>query len=124
SSGDLDGATEVGGTKTQAQPKDPASARWLPAQLRVRHGHQESVHRLTGEAVTIGKDPGNDLVVEDPFISSRHLKLQRRDTLFQVTDRGSTNGTYLGNARIYEVEVPLFTTLRVGETELVLEPLA
>ena len=28
----------------------------------------------------------------------------------------------MGNARIYEAEVPLFTMLRVGETELVLEP--
>ncbi len=124
SSGELDTVTEVGGTQTQAQPKDPSSERWLPAQIRIRHGHQETVHRLTGEAVSIGKDPGNDLVVNDKFISSRHLKLQRRNTLFQVTDRGSTNGTYLGNARIFEVEVPLFTTLRVGETELVLEPVS
>jgi len=46
----------------------------------------------------------------------------RHEAGFLLSDRQSTNGTWLGNARIYEVEVPLFTMLRIGETELVLEP--
>ncbi len=38
------------------------------------------------------------------------------------SDQHSTNGTWVGNARVFEAEVPLFTTVRVGETELTLEP--
>ncbi len=37
---------------------------------------------------------------------------------FHVLDLNSTNGTFLGGARIFEAEIPLNTALRVGETEL------
>jgi transcriptional regulator with GAF, ATPase, and Fis domain len=63
-------------------------------------------------------------VVQDRFISNRHLKMTRRESAFHVVDLGSTNGTYLGEARIFEVEVPLNTTLRMGEAELILERLS
>jgi len=121
---DLDAATEAGGTTTQTQPKDPSAERFQAAQLRIRQGPREEVYKLVGEAFTVGKDPSNDLVVADRYISSRHLKILRRNSAFHLVDQSSTNGTYLGNARVYEAEVPLFTTLRIGETELVLEPLA
>jgi len=118
-----DVTTEVGHT-TSIQPRDPATARWLPAQVRVKQGPNESVHRLTGEGFTAGKDPSCELVLQDRFASSKHLKVTRRDGLFQVTDLRSTNGTWLGPVRLFEAEVPLPTTLRVGETELVLEAAA
>jgi DNA-binding NtrC family response regulator len=121
--GGPDQATEVGGTKTEAQPREAAAtARVPPAQLRIRQGHREEVQKIASETLTIGKDPANDVVVEDRFISGRHLKLSRKDGLFRLVDPGSTNGTFIGNVRVYEAEVPLYTLLRVGETELVLEP--
>ncbi|HET9449673.1 MAG TPA: sigma 54-interacting transcriptional regulator [Aggregicoccus sp.] len=120
SGADLDTATEVGQSHTELQPRE--APRWQPAQVRVRQGGNELVHRLSGESFTVGKDAGNDLVVSDRFISGRHLKVTRKDALFHVVDQHSTNGTFLGPARIFDVEVPLPTTLRVGETELVLEP--
>jgi two-component system response regulator HydG len=62
------------------------------------------------------------VVIDDRFVSSRHLQVTRYDTTFQVRDLSSTNGTYLGDIRVYEVQVPLNTALRLGRTELVLEP--
>ncbi len=112
-------ATAVG-SDTQLAPR--AEVRVMPAQVRVRQGHNEKVHKLQAETFTVGKDAGNDLVLNDKFISGRHLKVTRHEAGFLLTDRQSTNGTWLGNARIYEVEVPLFTMLRIGESELVLEP--
>src|SRR6185295_13086880 len=47
-----------------------------------------------------------------------------KDGLFRLVDQGSTNGTYVGNVRVFEVDVPLFTSIRVGDTELLLEPLS
>jgi DNA-binding NtrC family response regulator len=50
------------------------------------------------------------------------MKVTRREGgFFHVVDLNSTNGTWLGPVRVYDVEVPLPATLRVGETELVLE---
>ncbi len=113
-------ATESGGDRTEMAPKP--QLRVMPAQVRVRQGHNEKVHKLQAETFTVGKDEGNDLVLNDKFISGRHLKVTRHEAGFLLSDRQSTNGTWLGNARIYEVEVPLFTMLRIGESELVLEP--
>jgi DNA-binding NtrC family response regulator len=118
-----DATTEVGHT-TSVQAPDAQAARWQPAQVRVKQGLNESVHRLTGEGFTAGKDATCDLVLRDPFASSRHLKVTRRDGVFHVVDLRSTNGTWLGPVRVFEAEVPLPTVLRVGETELVLEAAA
>ena len=63
-------------------------------------------------------------VLPHRFISGRHVKLTRKDGLFRVVDQSSTNGTYVGNVRVFEAEVPLFTSIRLGETELLLEPLS
>jgi DNA-binding NtrC family response regulator len=115
--------TDVGHT-TSVQALDARAARWQPAQVRVKQGLNESVHRLTGDSFTAGKDAACELVLQDRFASSRHLKVTRRDGTFHVVDLRSTNGTWLGPVRVFEAEVPLPTVLRVGETELVLESAA
>jgi len=114
--------TRVTGTQTLRQPIDPAAQTARPAQLRIRQGQSETVHSLKSESITVGLDPANDLVVNDKLVSSRHLRIARREGLFHIVDRHSTNGTYLGNVRVYEIEAPLFTTLRIGEAQLTIEP--
>ncbi|QRK04641.1 sigma 54-interacting transcriptional regulator [Archangium violaceum] len=122
-SGQSEGPTEVG-SRTEVQARDSAS-RWQPAQVRIKQGANESVRKLSGDgdSFTVGKDPSCDLVIQDPFISGRHLKVTRRDGHFHVVDTNSTNGTWMGSVRIYEVLVGLPTTLRLGETDLILEPI-
>ncbi len=123
SSADSEGPTGVGRrTDVQARPQDPDGSQ--PAQVRVKQGDTEMIHEISEDTFVIGKDPSNALVVQDRFISNRHLKVTRKDGLFHVVDLNSTNGTFLGGVRIFEVEIPLNTVLRVGETELILEPLS
>jgi len=123
SSTESEGPTGVG-RRTDVAPKDAQTQDTQPAQLRIKQGDTEFLHELTGDTFTIGKDPSNTIVVQDRFISSRHLKVTRKEGLFHVVDLNSTNGTFLGTTRLFEVEVPLNTMLRVGETELILEPVA
>jgi two-component system, NtrC family, response regulator HydG len=113
--------TEVRGTAAQPMA-ETGSERWQAAQIRLRHGGSESVHRLVGDGATLGKDAGNDLVLDDRFISGKHLRISRRASRFLVLDHASTNGTWLGAVRLFEAEVPLHTQLNVGETEVFLEP--
>jgi two-component system, NtrC family, response regulator HydG len=114
--------TEVTGNHTVVQVVDEGPQRWQSAQIRVRQGHNEVVHKLVGDAFTVGLDPSNDIVIPDRFISGKHLRIARKDNTFRVVDHRSTNGTFIGNVRVMEAEVPLFTSLRIGETELILEP--
>jgi DNA-binding NtrC family response regulator len=123
SGGEAEGPTGVG-RRTDVQERGLPEDGLQPAQLRVKQGNTEFLHELSGESFTVGKDPSNAVVVQDRFISGKHLKVTRREGAFHVVDLDSTNGTYLDTTRVFEVEVPLNTTLRVGEVELILEPLA
>jgi two-component system response regulator HydG len=121
-SGQAEGPTELD-SRTEVQPREAAStSRRQPAQLRIKQGSNETVYKLGGDSFTVGKDAACDFVVQDPFISSRHLKVTREEESFHVMDTNSTNGTWMGPVRIFEVQVRLPATLRLGETELVLEP--
>jgi DNA-binding NtrC family response regulator len=120
-SGQAEGPTEVG-SRTELQPREPLASNRQAAQVRIKQGANETVHKLAGDSFTLGKDASCDFVVQDPFMSGRHLKVTRRDGLFHVLDTNSTNGTWMGTTRVFEVEVPLPATLRLGETELTLEP--
>jgi DNA-binding NtrC family response regulator len=118
-----DAVTEVTGTKTERMPQENAGERLQHRiQLRVRQGHEERIHKLAGETFTVGSDPRSDVVVVDRFVSGRHLTLRRADGVFHLSDKQSTNGSFIGGIRIVEAEIPLFTVLRIGETELILEP--
>ena len=56
---------------------------------------------LDKPVVTIGRAPGNDLVLPHPSVSSRHAQISKQpDGKFQIRDLGSTNGTYLNGVRI------------------------
>ena len=114
-----DGATRHGGGTVVRAPDEPPAP---PATaLRVRTGGRERVLPLEEDTFTIGKDAGNDLVLADPFVSARHLRLERRGTRWRVRDVGSTNGTLLGGLRVTEAELPPGLPVALGETELVLE---
>jgi pSer/pThr/pTyr-binding forkhead associated (FHA) protein len=115
-------ATELGPRTEVLAAADAKDSAVLPAQVRVRTSQGETVHRLQSEGFTAGKDAGNDLVLNQRFVSGRHLKVTRRHNRFLVSDQRSTNGTWLGTSRIFEAEVPFYTVLRVGEGELTIEP--
>jgi DNA-binding NtrC family response regulator/pSer/pThr/pTyr-binding forkhead associated (FHA) protein len=116
--------TEIGkGTELSAKPDAPDAPR-LMAQVRIRHGAREQLHKVVGDSFTLGKDSGNDFIADYRFVSGRHLKVTRNHNRFLVHDQHSTNGTWLGTVRLFEAELPFYTALKVGEAEVVLEPIA
>jgi DNA-binding NtrC family response regulator len=120
SASDDRGDTRVGGaTAVRAAGGAPDGA---AERLRVRERGRDRVLRLEGAAaVTVGKAEGNDVTLDDPFVSARHLRLERRGGAWHVRDLGSTNGTFAGGARVADAELPPGQALRLGDCELVLE---
>jgi pSer/pThr/pTyr-binding forkhead associated (FHA) protein len=103
------------GHRTDVQSHE-APVNGLPAaQVRIKRGSTEFLYPISSDSFTVGKDPANPLVVKDSFIFSQHLHVTRREAGFHVRDLNSTNGTYLGDVRLFEAELPLNTVLRVGE---------
>jgi hypothetical protein len=57
---------------------------------------------LGESAVTIGRSPRATLVIEDDYCSSRHARVFLEGDTWMVEDLGSTNGTFLDDAKLTE----------------------
>nr|MBA3521972.1 FHA domain-containing protein [Gemmatimonadales bacterium] len=66
----------------------------------------------------------NDIVIAEPSVSPKHAKLQRRETVWVLTDLNSANGTFVDGEPV-TVESPLSpgSTLRFGDVAVLFEPL-
>jgi adenylate cyclase len=64
------------------------------AKLTLKYKGERRVLRRTVEALTIGRDPGCGLVIEDEHASRHHCTIQRRHGHFVLADK-STNGTFV-----------------------------
>ncbi|MGF1505700.1 MAG: FHA domain-containing protein, partial [Anaerolineae bacterium] len=55
---------------------------------------------LTGDSMTIGRDPTCDIVIRHPSVSRLHGLLAQGPTGFMITDKGSTNGTAVNGSLV------------------------
>ena len=74
---------------------------------------------LGQDPITLGRADDSTLVLTDDYASSRHARLVPGDGAWLVEDLGSTNGTYLGDAKVVRpTPVPLARPIRIGKTVL------
>jgi hypothetical protein len=78
--------------------------------------------RLKGSSVTIGRDVGNDVVVDDPEVSSRHVQIFISQGGYLLRDLGSTNGTSVNGQRISETYIYVGDEIKVGNSTIYLTP--
>jgi predicted component of type VI protein secretion system len=52
------------------------------------------------EAVTIGRDSANDVIIDHPLASRRHARFERDESGYYIRDLNSTNGTYVNGEAI------------------------
>jgi hypothetical protein len=86
-----------------------------------RHRDIASRYRFPGPEVSIGRGYDNDVIVDDPYVAARHLRVFRDDNGRLVAeDLGSTNGTFLdGNkTRLPRVLLDGQQPIRIGQTFL------
>ncbi len=67
---------------------------------------------IDGERVRVGREPDNNVVIEDPSVSRRHAEFVRTSEGWMLADLGSRNGTYLSASRL-AAEAPVFEGMRV-----------
>lgn len=53
---------------------------------------------------SLGRDAGNDVVINDDAVSARHAVVELNDGSWWVSDQGSTNGTTVNGSRITRPE--------------------
>jgi pSer/pThr/pTyr-binding forkhead associated (FHA) protein len=112
-----------------AAPGTPAPAPGKPQSevvlgtLMVRNGPLKGQSfPIRVPVVNIGRADYNDIVLQDPSVSSAHAKIQRREGIWVLIDIGSTNGTFVDDERI-SGEVPLApgAVIRFGDLAVVFD---
>lgn len=67
--------------------------------------------------LTIGRDSGADLQIQDRFASGIHCRIHNRGNAYLLEDLSSTNGTFVNGARIEnEVALQDLDELSIGDT--------
>jgi pSer/pThr/pTyr-binding forkhead associated (FHA) protein len=87
------------------------------ASLRILSGpHAGALHRFESELV-LGR-AAEEVPVEDPEVSRRHVRLSVAAGGVKVEDLGSTNGTYVSERRIAEpTTITGSSIVRIGQTQ-------
>ncbi len=87
-------------------------------QVSIIGGPGTGTTRAIEGTMTVGSHADAGLSLSDTTVSRYHVELTARPDGIRVRDLESTNGTYLGGARISEVIVEEQATLSVGKTTL------
>jgi len=98
----------------------PAPTPGAPRTLVVTEGSLRGTTITLGQApILIGRAPECTLVLEDDYASGRHARFSLQGGTWMLEDLGSTNGTYLGRAKV-EAPVPVEpgAPVRIGRTVL------
>lgn len=64
------------------------------------------------QKITLGRDRGNDIVINNRYLSSMHIEVELRDDVIYVTDVDSTNGSYIEGDKLEAYEA-----MELGEGE-------
>ncbi len=67
----------------------------------------------------IGRGSDNDIVVDDPSVSTAHAWIINQHGRYLIMNTLSTNGTFVNDRRIHETSLKHGDHIRLGEAELV-----
>lgn len=99
------------GTRLFGSPATPRYARLVE---RTVEGIARNVMYLSKNVVTIGRETGDIVFTDDPFMSRQHACLERQsDGTFLLKDLGSSNGTFM--AIRGERVLPDGSHIRIGQ---------
>ena len=71
------------------------------------------VHDIDKPVIRVGRDEEMDIIIDNPSVSRRHAEFRQEDAGWVVEDLGSSNGTFMADAKI-EAPVALEVGSEVG----------
>ena len=75
--------------------------------------------QLAGESKTIGREPSNDIVVENLLVSSHHARIDPAGKDYVITDLQSKNGTFVNGERVTSNKLKNGDQILIGKHLLV-----
>jgi len=86
--------------------------------LTIHEKGAESLHKIDGDRVTLGRAPHNDIQIHDGHASKEHCLLVLRGDRWKLIDLESHNGTRVNRVFKNQAWLGHDDTIRIGETEL------
>lgn len=74
---------------------------------------------LSTPIVSIGRHSSNDIVVQDPQVSRKHLQLRAEKSSYLLFDLSSTGGTFINNKPVSSAKLKPGDVIRIGKTLLI-----
>jgi pSer/pThr/pTyr-binding forkhead associated (FHA) protein len=81
-----------------------------------RHLSEKAVYELKPRATCIGRNPQNDIVLNDPCVSSYHAKIRMEDGSYFIYDFATTNGTWVNGRKIYRKRIVEGDIVTIGQS--------
>ena len=79
-------------------------------------GTEKSYRLQTHRPFTVGRDPGNDIILRDPKVSRHHAEIVFERGFFVLHDLSSANGTYVHGKRVRVAPLTHGAKLRLGNS--------
>lgn len=79
-------------------------------------GAEKSYRLQTHRPFTLGRDPGNDIILRDPKVSRHHAEIVFERGFFVLHDLASANGTFVNGKRVRVAPLTHGARLRMGNT--------
>ena len=90
--------------------------------LRITRGQQiGSVYELNSDVITIGRNPNNDIFLNDMTVSRKHATLSKTSTSYRIKDEDSFNGVWVNGCAIGNEMLNVGDQLQIGSFQLVFE---
>ncbi|HUP45970.1 MAG TPA: FHA domain-containing protein [Thermoanaerobaculia bacterium] len=79
-------------------------------------GTEKSYRLQTHRPFTVGRDPGNDIILRDPKVSRHHAEIVFERGFFVLHDLASANGTYVNAKKVKVAPLTHGAKLRMGNS--------
>lgn len=75
-------------------------------------------HVLGDEPVSIGRGGENTIILENDSVSRRHCRVEKRGRNYHLVDLESTNGSYVNDELVRDIELRRGDQIKIGDTIL------
>lgn len=104
--------------RPQAQPYMAKSGKLTVSRLVMVQAGQEHSFPLVRDTYTLGRHRNNDIVINDPKVSSFHARIDRSPDGFVIVDLKSRNGSFVNGKRITRGVLATGDEVRLGTARL------
>lgn len=82
--------------------------------LKLHFNNNIQTFPITTAKVSIGRNPGNDIQIDDQTVSGSHAYIQFQEGAFYIFDNQSTNGTFVNQKKITEHKLNPHDQIKLG----------